>query len=148
VWSPASVASAGFAGFGVSATSIASIDRLRRGILRFMPLAEDSPAIQQISALELKQMLDAGRPFELIDVRTPEERDIAAIAGARLLDQAYHDVLLLLDRDTPLVFQCHHGIRSQHAADYFRERGFRRLSNLIGGIDAWSIQVDPSIPRY
>jgi monothiol glutaredoxin len=113
-----------------------------------MPLAEDSPAIQQISALELKQMLDAGRPFELIDVRTPEERDIAAIAGARLLDQAYHDALLLLDRDTPLVFQCHHGIRSQHAADYFRERGFRRLSNLIGGIDAWSIQVDPSIPRY
>jgi len=93
-------------------------------------------------------MLDAGTPLELVDVRTPEERAIAAITGARLLDQAYHDALLLLDHDTPLVFQCHHGIRSQRAAEYFRERGFRRLYNLGGGIDAWSMQVDPAVPRY
>ena len=93
-------------------------------------------------------MLDAGTRCELIDVRTPEEQAIAAIDGARLLDQAYHDALIALDRDTPLVFQCHHGIRSQRAAQYFRERGFRRLYNLIGGIDAWSMSVDPSVPRY
>ena len=93
-------------------------------------------------------MLDAREPFELIDVRTPQEQAIAAIAGARLLDKAYHDVLLALDRDTPLVFQCHHGIRSQHAAEYFRERGFGVLYNLSGGIDAWSLLVDPSTPRY
>ena|SRR5947207_5632248 len=108
---------------------------------------ERSP-IQQISALELKAMIDSALPFQLIDVRTPEERDIAVIAGSRLLDQAYHDGLLALDADTPFVFQCHHGIRSQHAAEYFRERGFRRLYNLSGGIDAWSVSVDPSIPRY
>ena len=93
-------------------------------------------------------MFDAAEPFELVDVRTPEEREIATIAGARLLDQAYHDALLQLDRDTPLVFQCHHGIRSQRAAEYFREHGFRRLYNLSGGIDAWSLLVDPSTPRY
>jgi len=93
-------------------------------------------------------MLDAGEPLELIDVRTPAEREIATINGARLLDQAYHDELVQLGPDTPLVFQCHHGIRSQNAAEYFRERGFRRLYNLTGGIDAWSMLVDPSTPRY
>ena len=93
-------------------------------------------------------MLDSAQPLQLIDVRTPEEREVAVIAGSRLLDQACHDALLALDVDTPLVFQCHHGIRSQRAAEYFRERGFRRLYNLSGGIDAWSASVDPSIPRY
>ena len=93
-------------------------------------------------------MLEAGTAIELVDVRTEEERAIAAIDGARLLDQEYHDELLLRDRETPLVFQCHHGIRSQHAAEYFRNEGFRNLYNLIGGIDAWSALVDPAVPRY
>jgi rhodanese-related sulfurtransferase len=44
--------------------------------------------------------------------------------------------MLLRDRDTPIVFQCHHGVRSQHAAEYFRRQGFRNLYNLRGGIDA------------
>ena len=109
---------------------------------------ERGPPIQQLSPLELKAMLDSAELFQLIDVRTPEERDIAAIAGSRLLDQAYHDELLTADADTRLVFQCHHGIRSQRAAEYFRELGFRRLYNLSGGIDAWSASIDPSIPRY
>jgi monothiol glutaredoxin len=112
-----------------------------------MPHQDDS-AIQQLSAPDLKAMIDAGARFEFIDVRTPQERDIAAIDGARLLDQAYHDALLGLDRDTPLVFHCHHGVRSQHAAEYFRERGFRRLYNLTGGIDAWSMLVDHTTPQY
>ena len=77
-----------------------------------------------------------------------EERAIATIDGSRLLDQAYHDALLLRDRDTPIVFQCHHGIRSQLAAEYFRRQGFSNLYNLSGGIDAWSALVDPSVPRY
>ncbi len=82
------------------------------------------PRVRQISALELKAMLDAGAPFEFVDVRTPEEREMACIAGSRLLDKAYGDHLLGLDRDTPLVFQCHHGIRSQSAADYCIREGF------------------------
>ena len=86
-----------------------------------------------------------------MDVRTTEERAVASIAGARLLDQAYaYDTLILgMDRETPIVFQCHHrhpqsaggGILQSHA-------GFRNLHNLVGGIDAWSLQVDPSVPRY
>jgi rhodanese-related sulfurtransferase len=114
----------------------------------YVPRDENAGEIRQISAPELKAMLDAGVPCELVDVRTPEERAIATIEGARLLDRAYHDALITLDRDTPLVFQCHHGIRSQQAAQYFQERGFRRLYNLAGGIDAWSMLVDPSVPRY
>ncbi len=104
--------------------------------------------IRQISAPDLKALLETGTALELVDVRTEEERQIAAIDGARLLDQAYHDALLRLDRETPLVFQCHHGIRSQRAAEYFQQLGFTNLSNLSGGIDAWSALVDPSVPRY
>ena len=109
---------------------------------------DERPAIRQLSAPDLAAWLESGQPLELVDVRTPQERDIAALPGARLLDQAYHDALLQLDRDTPMVFQCHHGIRSQHAAEYFRQQGFTNLSNLSGGIDAWSLLVDPSVPRY
>jgi rhodanese-related sulfurtransferase len=112
------------------------------------PAHEPPPPIRQLTAPDLKAMLDSGTPIELVDVRTEEEQATAAIAGARLLDQAYHDALLLLDRDTPIVFQCHHGVRSQQAAEYFRQHGFRNLYNLRGGIDAWSLLVDSSVPRY
>ena len=108
----------------------------------------EPPPIRQLSATDLAALLKSGAAIELVDVRTEEERAIAAIDGSRLLDQAYHDALLLRDRDTPIVFQCHHGIRSQHAAEYFRREGFRNLSNLRGGIDAWSLLVDTSVPRY
>jgi monothiol glutaredoxin len=104
--------------------------------------------IRQLPALDLKRMLDSGASFELVDVRTPEERAIGSIAGSRLLDKACHDDLLTRDRTTAMVFQCHHGIRSQSAAEYFLQAGFENLYNLAGGIDAWSRLVDPSIPRY
>ena len=104
--------------------------------------------IRQLSASSLKAMIDSGQLFEFVDVRTPEERAIAKIEGARLLDKAYHDDLMALDRDTAIVFQCHHGMRSQSAAEYFQEAGFRNLYNLEGGIEAWSRLVDASIPHY
>ena len=110
--------------------------------------AQQPPPIRQISAPDLKALLESGTAIELVDVRTEQERAIAAIQGARLLDQAYHDALLLRDRDTLIVFQCHHGMRSQQAAEYFRGAGFRNLCNLKGGIDEWSLLVDPSVPRY
>jgi rhodanese-related sulfurtransferase len=110
--------------------------------------AHEPPPIRQLSAPDLKMLLESGAAIELVDVRTADERAMAAIDGSRLLDQAYHDALLLRERDTPIVFQCHHGVRSQGAAEYFRRQGFRNLYNLSGGIDAWSLLVDPSVPRY
>ena len=92
-------------------------------------------------------MIDDGAAFEMVDVRTEDER-AAMIEGSRLLDLTYHDALLQRDRETPLVFQCHHGVRRHQAAEYFRHLGFRNLYNLRGGIDAWSMLVDPSVPRY
>jgi monothiol glutaredoxin len=109
---------------------------------------EEPPPIRQLSAPELKALTENGTPFELVDVRTADERAFARIDGSRLLDQAYHDALLRLDRDTRIVFQCHHGVRSQQAAEYFRRAGFRNLHNLQGGIEAWSLLVDPDVPRY
>jgi rhodanese-related sulfurtransferase len=104
--------------------------------------------IRQISPSELKAMIDEGAAFEFADVRTETERSLATIDGARLLDRAYHDHLLTLDKDTPIVFQCHHGVRSQAAAEYFEGLSFSNLYNLRGGIDAWSLTVDPSVARY
>ena len=110
--------------------------------------ASEPPPIRQLSTPELKALIESGGPFELVDVRTDEEREFAKIDGSRLFDQSYHDALRRLDPKTPIVFQCHHGVRSQQAAEYFRREGFRNLYNLRGGIDAWSQFVDPSVPRY
>ena len=107
-----------------------------------------APAIRQISAPALKAMLESGVAFELMDVRTEAERQTARIEGSRLLDREGHEYLMSLDRNTTIVFQCHHGSRSQAAAEYCLRQGFRHLYNLEGGIDAWSRLVDPSIPRY
>ena len=104
--------------------------------------------VRQITVVELEKLMESKTLYELVDVRTEGERAIAKIDGFRLLDEAEHDRLTGLDVEAPLVFLCHHGIRSQHAAEYFRQRGFRNLYNVQGGIDAWSRLVDPSVPRY
>jgi monothiol glutaredoxin len=104
--------------------------------------------VRQITVQELKAMLDGGAPLELWDVRTEAERRIARIEGARHLDQAGADRIEDLPRDTPLVFHCHHGIRSQAAGQYFLAKGFTNVCNVVGGIEAWSLLVDPSVARY
>ncbi len=106
------------------------------------------PPVRQLSTPELKALIESGTPFELVDVRTDEEREFAKIDGSRLLDQSYHDALRSLDPNTLIVFQCHYGVRSRQVAEYFRHVGFRNLYNLRGGIDAWSQFVDPSVLRY
>ena len=95
----------------------------------------------------MKKMLDAGEKFELFDVRTPEEQEIATI-GARLLDEAAAKDIESLPKETPLVFHCHHGGRSQAAAEHFARLGFTDVRNMAGGIDAWASEVDPDVPRY
>lgn len=106
------------------------------------------PQVRQLSARELKARLDAGEPLRLYDVRTPQERTIAVLPGAIHLDERAMAELETLPKDTPLVFHCHHGMRSQAAAEHFVRKGFRNVWNLKGGIDAWSVEVDPSVRRY
>ncbi len=104
--------------------------------------------VNQLSVTELKALIDAGEDFELFDVRSPEEREIGAIDGSRLLDQRGMAYIGTLEKDTKLVFHCHHGGRSQQAADHFRNQGYTDVHNVVGGIDAWSIEIDTNIPRY
>lgn len=104
--------------------------------------------VKPLSPAELKAWRDQKKAFELIDVRTEREREIAKIEGARLLDKDAEEHLADLDKSTPIVFQCHHGIRSRSAAEHFLTQGFKNVYNLTGGIDAWSLQIDPSVARY
>lgn len=104
--------------------------------------------VRQLEPREVKALLDRGEKLAFVDVRTAEEYATAHIPGTRLLDDALRAELEALDRDTPIVFHCHHGGRSQRAAEHFLALGFRNVANLAGGIDAWSQQVDPSVPRY
>jgi len=104
--------------------------------------------VKQVGPKELKQMMDRGDVFQLLDVRSDDERETAMIKGSKLLDQAAQEQLAKLPKDTKLVFYCHSGGRSQRAADHFIGQGFKQVYNLAGGIDAWSQQVDPSVKRY
>lgn len=105
-------------------------------------------AVKAIGPKELKALLDSGAVKQLFDVRTPGERATARIEPSRLLDDAAVADLGKLDRSTPIAFFCHHGGRSQNAAEHFLQQGFKQVYNLAGGIDAWSVQVDPKVPRY
>jgi monothiol glutaredoxin len=105
-------------------------------------------AVRQVGPKELQQLLTSGVVKELFDVRTPKERDTAKLAAARHLDDAAMAYIESLPRETPLAFHCHHGGRSNAAAEHFLKLGFKTVYNLAGGIDAWSQQLDPSIARY
>jgi monothiol glutaredoxin len=105
-------------------------------------------AVREIGAKDLKALLDSGAVKELFDVRTPAERQRAAIDGARLLDDAAIAHLEGLPKDTPIAFHCHHGGRSRNAAEHFLKKGWKTVYNLAGGIEAWSREVDPKVPRY
>jgi len=108
----------------------------------------EPPKVQQLTAQSLAGMLERGAPLELLDVRTAEEIALAAFPGARHLDAEGKALLERLDRETALVLVCHHGVRSQAAAEHCLRMGFRTVYNLVGGIDAWARDVDSSVPRY
>jgi len=108
----------------------------------------NAPQVEQMSVRDLKSALDAGETLELLDVRTPEERAIASIQSANLLNEEEAARIEALPRDTKLVLHCHHGGRSQQAAEQFVSLGFTRVYNVVGGIDAWSQEVDSDVPRY
>lgn len=108
----------------------------------------EPPRVKELSVDALKQKLDSGETLCLIDVRRPDEWETARISGARLLDSDFAAELAELPKDACLIFQCHHGHRSQRAAEQYVAQGFRNVFNLTGGIDAWSRQIDSTVPTY
>jgi monothiol glutaredoxin len=108
----------------------------------------EPPRVKPLSVNELKTLLDTKAAFTLVDVRTSGERDTAKIEGALFLDDAGAGKLGLMPKDTKLVFQCHHGMRSRATAERYLKEGFTNVYNLEGGIDAWSVDIDSSVPRY
>lgn len=105
------------------------------------------PAVRRLDVRELKTRLDAGT-VRVIDVRPAPDRAAAAFVAADVLDEDSIAHLAALPKETPLAFLCHHGNSSRNAAEHFRELGFIEVYNVDGGIDAWSREVDPSVPRY
>jgi adenylyltransferase/sulfurtransferase len=99
---------------------------------------------------ELKARRDAGERFRLIDVREAHEYHVAKIEGAELrpLGQIMQWAAELPDKNEAIVLHCHHGMRSDRACQFLAAQGFTNLKNLLGGIDDWSLKVDPSVPRY
>lgn len=102
-----------------------------------------------ITPRDLKARLDKGDKLVLLDVREPWEHSLAKIEGSILIPLgALPQSLDKLDRQAEIITYCHHGMRSADAAGFLLQQGFTNVKNLVGGIDAWSVQVDPSVPRY
>jgi molybdopterin/thiamine biosynthesis adenylyltransferase/rhodanese-related sulfurtransferase len=105
--------------------------------------------VPTISVRELKTKMDMKEPLTLIDVREPYEYEIARIDGSRLVPLGELETHVSeLPRSGTLVVQCHSGGRSEHAVRMLQEAGFENALNLVGGIDAWSVEIDPGVPRY
>ncbi len=103
----------------------------------------------EIDVEQLKAWIDEGHDLHIVDVREPHEHAICRIEGSRLVPmRQIPQQIEELDRGTLTVVHCHHGPRSSQVVAYLRQQGFDRATNLGGGIDAWSLRIDPSVPRY
>ena len=105
--------------------------------------------VQQMTVKELHDLLKSGEDPVLLDCREQQEWDFCRIDGAvhipmNQVGARHHE----LDAANQIVIYCHHGIRSAAVAEFLARRGFPNVVNLEGGIDAWSLEVDPDVPRY
>lgn len=115
------------------------------------------PEVVSLTAAEVKQRLDREESLVLLDVREDVERAYCAIpVPPTALDRhvpmalvsSRFDELRTLAETAPLIVYCHHGVRSMAVAAWLARRGLSGVHNLEGGIDAWSVGVDPDLPRY
>lgn len=113
------------------------------------------PTIQlplEITPQDIQHRLQAGEKLALIDVREPGEFQIARIAGAELIPmRTVPAELSRLDaqaEQAPLIVFCHHGVRSLNVVHWLREQGVDACQSMAGGIDRWSLEIDPTVPRY
>jgi len=117
-------------------------------MLNFLDEAEQLDQRSHASPAEVATALASENPPRLLDVRTSDEWELARIEGATFMTQALATVMMRWSKETPIVFYCHVGQRSIDAASYFTGHGFTDVRSMTGGIDAWSLQVDSSVPRY
>ncbi len=105
--------------------------------------------MQQMTVQDLSEQIEAGTAPIIIDVREPFEYQRARIKGAVLkpLGEIYQWAREL-DKDQAYVVMCHTGSRSYQASFMLERMGFKQVANLIGGIDDWTLRIDPSVPRY
>jgi rhodanese-related sulfurtransferase len=102
-----------------------------------------------ITPTQLSERMRGDAAPLLVDVREPLEYELARVAGARLLPLSlFNEWASTLDPGRDTVFICHHGIRSAQVCAFLARQGFANIYNLAGGIDRWSAEVDPSVPRY
>ena len=106
----------------------------------------------EVDPQEVKRRLDSGEKLHLIDVREPHEFAQAKIEGATLIPmRSVPGELQDLDAradEAMLIVYCHHGVRSLNVVHWLREQGIEACQSMSGGIDVWSLRVDPSVPRY
>jgi rhodanese-related sulfurtransferase len=106
----------------------------------------------EITPQEVQRRLQAGDKLLLIDVREPGEFQLARIADSELIPmRTVPAELSRLDAqadDAPLIVFCHHGVRSLNVVHWLREQGVDACQSMAGGIDRWSLEIDPSVPRY
>jgi rhodanese-related sulfurtransferase len=103
----------------------------------------------QLSPEEVAERLNSGKETHLIDVRSREEWDAVHIEGSTFFTQELmNEMMSEWPKDREIIFVCHHGIRSLDAAAFFGGHGFENARSMTGGIDSWSLRVDPGLPRY
>lgn len=105
----------------------------------------------EITPRELAKQIENGQAIRLIDVRQVWENQLAKLPDSLLIPLNELPIRageVPSDPATLLVVYCHHGIRSLSAVDYLQRLGFSNVHSLTGGIDAWSCEVDPIVPRY
>ncbi len=108
-----------------------------------------SAEIKSIDPAAAREWLSRPNPPQLVDVRTPAEFAIASLPSSTLIPM--QEIVYRYDElraDEPVILICHHGIRSLQVAYFLRSKGFDEPINLAGGIERWSLEVDPSVPRY
>src|SRR4051794_6975859 len=132
------MARAGFEGSVFSAGTISTVT--------------DDPTSLEITPAEVKRKMEQGERLHLIDVRQPDEYQIARIEGGELVPMntvpsAVQELEAKAD-DAPLIVYCHHGVRSLNVVNWLRGQGITDCRSMAGGIDRWSLEIDPHVPRY
>jgi len=117
-------------------------------VIGFIEHAHQLDQRMQVSPGDVLAALQSDTPPRLVDVRASEEWEVARIDGATLMTEALAEVLMRSPKDTPIIFYCHVGQRSLDAATYYAGHAFKNVRSMTGGIDAWSLAVDASVPRY